>query len=222
MYSVVLMAALTAGSTAPAGHKGFCWGCTNSWAHSAPAHVPYGPGFGYGASSWMSGCLSCYGGCFGNPYGCHGCYGCFGCYGCAGYAPAAIGMVPTAPYMTAPAAAPAAAPVETAPSPKEKDKDKDKKAALGNAARLIVHVPADAKLFVDNQLTAKTNARRVFETPDLAKGTAYYYVLRAEVTRDGETHTSTKRVIVRGGDQVTANFEDLDKLTTAKAESDEK
>src|SRR5436190_218533 len=118
MYSVVLMAALTAGTSTPA------------WCH-----------------------------------GCHGCHGCWSiCHGCSG------GYVAAAPVM--------GTPVVTT--------DKS------TPAKLVVEVPADAKLYVDDQLMKTTAARRVFNTPTLEKGQTYYYILRAEMAIDGKTVSETK------------------------------
>jgi uncharacterized protein (TIGR03000 family) len=76
-------------------------------------------------------------------------------------------------------------------------------------ARLIIEVPADAKLYVDDQLMKTTSDRRVFSTPPLEEGQEYYYILRAEVVRDGETISRTKRVFVRAGEETRAAFPEL-------------
>jgi uncharacterized protein (TIGR03000 family) len=88
---------------------------------------------------------------------------------------------------------------------------------------LIVELPADAKLYIDNKLMQSTAARRVFATPRLEPGRKYYYVLRAEVVRDGKPLSDTKQVIFQAGDEVRESFAKLalpgpaDKVT-AKAE----
>ena len=68
-------------------------------------------------------------------------------------------------------------------------------------ATLVVKLPADAKLFVDNRQTISTSGVRVLETPGLAAGAAYHYTLRAEVTRNGQTQTVTKVVHFRAGEE---------------------
>ncbi len=77
-------------------------------------------------------------------------------------------------------------------------------------ARMIVQVPPDAKLYLDDRLMKSNSAKRVFATPTLARGEQYFYDVRAEVTRDGKTNIATKRVFVRAGDEVTVNFPDLE------------
>jgi uncharacterized protein (TIGR03000 family) len=75
-----------------------------------------------------------------------------------------------------------------------------------NRARLIVEVPEDAKLYIDDQLMKTTSARRNFSTPDLEPGQTYYYMLRVEVTRDNTRHSETRRVLIRPGQEAKATF----------------
>jgi uncharacterized protein (TIGR03000 family) len=82
-------------------------------------------------------------------------------------------------------------------------------------AKVVVSLPADAKLIVNGQPTELTSAERVFTTPDLKPGKDYYYVLKAEVVRDGEVKTLTKEVAVSAGRQSKVEF-DLPTATTAR------
>lgn len=183
MYSIVLMAALaSAGDTPNWGHG--CHGCRG------------------GHGCWSSGCYGCYG-YGGYGYGCYGCWGgygsgCYGCYGCYG---GCCGGGYYSPYHVVPAAP--AKPVEMAPPPVEK------KGAAANQAKLLVELPADAKLFIDDQPMKTPAAHRTFNTPALQPGQAYYYMVRAEVVIDGKTHTETKQVIVRAGQTAEAKFTEL-------------
>jgi uncharacterized protein (TIGR03000 family) len=83
---------------------------------------------------------------------------------------------------------------------------------------LIVELPADAKLYVDDHPMKTTSERRVFSTPSLEPGQTYYYILRAEVIRDGKTATDTKRVLVHAGDVIEASFRNLDSVAAARVE----
>jgi uncharacterized protein (TIGR03000 family) len=76
-------------------------------------------------------------------------------------------------------------------------------------ARLIVEMPADAQLFVDDQAMKTKSAVRTFNTPELEPGQVYYYDLRAEVIRDGKAVTQTRRVLLRAGEVVRARFEGM-------------
>ncbi len=184
MYSVVLMAALTAGAEAPD-----CW-----WKHGCySCNGCYGCAGCYGCY----GCNGCYG-CHGGGWQCHGCYGCYGCHGCTGYAPGVV--IPSGP--------------EKAPPPKE---EKEKKGEAASKAKLIVEVPADAKLYIDDQLMKIESPRRVFNTPRLDKDQAYYYILRVQVVREGKTYSETRRVIIRAGDEVRASFPELEDAALASA-----
>jgi uncharacterized protein (TIGR03000 family) len=207
MYSVILLAALTAGVNTPACHFGHglcsagyggygyagCWGC-------------------YGCSCYgCYGCSGCYGfsTCWGSygPYGCHGCYGGYGGYGCAGcYGGFAsnggmCGGWPPAYYN---------APTDTRGTPSTTEtglmRTQVKKDNGNSRAKLTVEVPEDAKLYIDDQLMKTTSSRRVFNTPPLEPGQAYYYIVRVEFVRDGKTQSEEKRVIVRPGEDVVTSF----------------
>jgi uncharacterized protein (TIGR03000 family) len=209
MYSVVLMAALTTGGSAPDCHwrcgchggwgcSGWGWGGSGYWGcncnYSCWGCYGYG-GWGNGGGYWGS-----WGGCSG-CYGCHGCYGCFGCTGCGGYS----GGTQVAPVT---------GPAEKAPPPK---KEGSKETRAPSKAKLIIDVPEDAKLFIDDQLMKSASGKRSFNTPPLERGQTYYYIVRAELLIDGQPYKETKRVLVRAGEEVQANFPELEsQLALAK------
>jgi uncharacterized protein (TIGR03000 family) len=214
MYSVVLMAALTAGQSTPAWGchgRGGCCGCTGYISSCTGCWGSCHGGWG-GCHGWRHGCHGChggyyggccggcYGGCYGGySYGCHGCYG--GCYGCCG----GWGGSNYAPMVVPPGTAPAPAP-EPVPAPKkvgELPGQTDK-------AQLVVELPAEAKLYVDDHLMNTASKRRVFNTPTLKPGQTYYYIVRAELSRNGQTYSSSRRVIIRPGEIIQASFSDLD------------
>jgi uncharacterized protein (TIGR03000 family) len=196
MYSMVLMAALTTGGEAPD-----CWFRCGGSHSCAGCYGCAGCAGGYGCAAGY-GCAGCYGctGYFGggyqygpgyfNSYSCHGCWGCGGYYGYVGST-----YMPTTPMPPA------------GGTDKSGDKkDKDKESRLPTRAKLIVELPTDAKLFIDDQLMKSTATTRSFNTPALEVGTSYYYDLRVEVVRDGKTYEGTKRVVIRAGEQVRAAF----------------
>jgi uncharacterized protein (TIGR03000 family) len=215
MYSIVLMAALTGGSAAPDWHHRSC-GCHGCYGYSG-CHGCHGCWGGYG----FHGCWGCYG-CYGG-YGCYGCYGCWGGYGCYG-GMACYGACFGGCYgayggygvQVAPPGAPMQKPAEEAPAPK-KEKDKGETSVR---ARLIINVPAEAKLFIDDLPMKSDSARRSFVTPTLRPGQTYFYDVRAEIVRDGQTVSETQRVILRPGDTVQASFPQLERpaATTASAQ----
>jgi uncharacterized protein (TIGR03000 family) len=200
MYSVVLLAAMTTATETPDCwfRGGGCHGCYGGSCYGGYYGSCYGSCYGgcYGSSCWGSSCYGCYGGCYGcwggwgHSYGCHGCYGCWGCYGgCYGSVQM---VVPVRPDL---------------PPPKDKDKEE---AAVPAKAKLIVELPADAKLYIDDQPMKTTAAVRQFNTPELQPGLTYYYMVRVEVAKEGAPpQTVTRRVLVRAGEEVTADFKDM-------------
>ena len=69
-----------------------------------------------------------------------------------------------------------------------------------NSATIVVHLPAEATLMVDDQPTTSTSDRRVFVSPALTPGMDYGYVLTAKLTREGKVSTISQRVAVRAGE----------------------
>jgi uncharacterized protein (TIGR03000 family) len=207
MYSVVLMAALTTGGSTPNCHWNAFHGCHG--CHGGCYGGCYGGCSGGGCAgcngsysvSWYGLGYGCYGyaGYTGLPaYGCYGCYGGYGCYGASSYSPIIMPVVPSS---------------EKAPAPKVDDKKKG--TALPAPARLLVQVPADAKLYIDNRLTKATSASRTFTTPVLMPGQVYYYEVKAEVVRDGKVMNETKRILVRAGQDSQASFNETTMLVAA-------
>jgi uncharacterized protein (TIGR03000 family) len=112
--------------------------------------------------------------------------------------------------------APAETGGEALPKPAETKKPMT---MVPNRARLIVEMPADAKLYVDDRAMKTMSAVRTFNTPELEPGQTYYYELRAETLRDGKAVTQTKRVLLRAGEVARARFEGMEAepVTTAQA-----
>jgi uncharacterized protein (TIGR03000 family) len=227
MYSVVLMAALVSGGSAPDWHchgRAACYGCWGACWGSGYGGCYGGWGgwsMGYGCWGGYSSCFGggCFGGgCFGGGWGCmgDGCwggYGCADCYGGAAYAPTYLPGATVAPGATMPPASPGG---EQLPAPKP---DETKGSMTSNRARLIVELPAGAKLYIDDNPIPVTAGRRAFQTPALDRTQTYYYEVRAEVMRDGKPVRETKRVIVRAGEVVRANFRDLGNESVAAAKA---
>jgi uncharacterized protein (TIGR03000 family) len=74
-------------------------------------------------------------------------------------------------------------------------------------ATIVVSLPADAKLTVDGKATTSTSDTRVLVSPSLESGKDFVYNLRAEVTRDGQTQSVTRQVIVRAGQETRVTLE---------------
>lgn len=234
MYSIVLMAALTGSADLPDRHgcsgcSGGCYGgCYASCSCSGRGHGHHrrqsccgcsGYSGCYGGGCYGGYACSGYGGCYGGGYG--GCYGGGavytggGCYwGCSGagnvgaYAsPYGMTTYGCAGGLAAPAVgAPGApAPGTTLPAPGTGRKG-DKGTMLNSTGTILVTLPADATLTVDGNRTTSTSATRVLVTPELQPGYEYYYTLRAQVVRDGQTLTQTQQIAVRAGEATRVPF----------------
>jgi uncharacterized protein (TIGR03000 family) len=92
---------------------------------------------------------------------------------------------------------------------------KPEEASAKTTAHVVVRVPEDARLFVDETPCPLTSTRREFDTPQLTPGQEYFYTLRAEVQREGRTVTRSKRLTVRAGEESTADFGEMRALETA-------
>lgn len=108
----------------------------------------------------------------------------------------------TASIPHAPGTAPNAAPAE-APNAVVKTE------ANGNRAIVSIDVPADAKVYIDGNLMKSTGEKRVFQTPELVSGKAYFYDVKAEVIRDGKPVVQDQRVVIRPGSDASASFANL-------------
>jgi uncharacterized protein (TIGR03000 family) len=69
-------------------------------------------------------------------------------------------------------------------------------------ATIIVTLPDDATLMVDDTPTRSTTSRRVFISPPLEPGKTFHYTFKAEAMRDNKPVNTSQRVEVRAG-QVT-------------------
>ena len=221
MYSIVLMMALSGGGdTAQAGlfHNrcsgcdcagsacSGCYGCSGYACNGCCGGGHHHRLFGHHRGHGCHGCNGCHGGygCCGG-YACHGGYGCCGGAVCAGGYGCAGGCMGGYVVPPGPAAMPAPAPgpkPEKAPAPKPKGETQ-----LSAPATIVVRLPADAKLTVDGVATQSTSATRVFATPVLDRGNEYFYTLTAEIARDGQTVTTTKKVTVRAGEETRVSLE---------------
>lgn len=80
-----------------------------------------------------------------------------------------------------------------------------------NSGILTIYVPHDAVVYVNDKLTSTTGSSRSFVSFGLTSGNEYDYVIRAEVTRDGQRYVETKVVTLKAGqkDAVSFTFSEL-------------
>jgi len=79
--------------------------------------------------------------------------------------------------------------------------------SLAAPATIVVSLPAEARLLIDDEATASTSAQRVFVSPNLNPGRDFHYNLKAEFVRDGRTLAVSKEVAVRAGNQTQVTLE---------------
>lgn len=75
-------------------------------------------------------------------------------------------------------------------------------------ARIVVSLPADARLMIEDEPTSSTTGDRTFVSPPLQPGKPYFYSLKAELDRNGKKETVSQNVEVRAGQEsrVTLQF----------------
>lgn len=93
--------------------------------------------------------------------------------------------------------------------------------SANRAALLSVHVPADAKVFVNGLLTRSTGSDRRYVSNGLRPGFNYTYELRAQTERDGRMVEESKVVQLQAGQTAEVNFglnggEQADERTATK------
>ncbi len=146
----------------------------------APARHHHGGCCGCYGGYVSYGCCGCYGGCYGGCWG--GCYG-GGWGGGWGYGGWGGGM-----YRGSGGG------------------EKGSKEEISAPATIVVSLPQDAKLMVDDYVTKSTSATRTFQTPGLPLGQDYRYTLTMEVVREGKTLTQKQEITVRAGQTTPVNF----------------
>jgi uncharacterized protein (TIGR03000 family) len=92
--------------------------------------------------------------------------------------------------------------------PDDKKDDKKPGDTLAPApATIIVSLPANATLTIDDAATTSTASTRVFTSPVLPAGREFHYTLKAQIVRDGQSVVVTKEITVRAGETTHATLE---------------
>ena len=83
-------------------------------------------------------------------------------------------------------------------------------------AYLNINVPADAKLYLQDQLMTVEGTQRRFVTPAIQAGETHLYTVKVEIVRDGKTLTKTAQTTVTTGQEafVAVAFEGQEPATT--------
>ena len=83
-------------------------------------------------------------------------------------------------------------------------------------ARLLVHLPAEAKLSIGSTVLKTTGPDRVFVSPALTPGKLYVYTLTATWDEKGQPKTVTREALVRAGQESRVDFTLPEPATTDK------
>jgi len=83
-------------------------------------------------------------------------------------------------------------------------------------ARVVVTLPAEARLWVDQMECPLPGAVRSFDTPDLSPQQNYAYTLRIAVQRNGQTVEESRRVALVPGERVEVDFTGVGAIRTAQ------
>jgi uncharacterized protein (TIGR03000 family) len=195
--------------------SGGSWGSYGGWASSggswggrrhhhrhAYRAAYYSSGGSYGSYGSSGGYYVGWGSSGGSSGGSYGSWGSSG--GAVIEQPAT--MAPTTPPPAPSAQPPAiegAAPGELPPeAPASGDQT-----SYYHSATLSVHVPADAKVFVNGLATKSTGAERRYVSSGLLDGYSYTYEVRAELVRDGRPVIETKVIKLQAGGNAAVNFD---------------
>jgi uncharacterized protein (TIGR03000 family) len=74
-------------------------------------------------------------------------------------------------------------------------------------AKIVVQMPAEARLIINQKACKGSSSTRTFVSPALEPGKDYYYTFKAEIVRAGETVTATQRIAVRAGEEKQVRLE---------------
>jgi uncharacterized protein (TIGR03000 family) len=102
--------------------------------------------------------------------------------------------------------APAGKAPEPLAPPKELPKGEGALAPASGPAKLVVQVPADAKVIIGSQQMNATTRVRSFVSPILEQNKDYTYTVKVEVDHTGRTTSETKEITVRPGETSYASF----------------
>ncbi len=220
MYSLVLMMAVTGAPQTESWGRGGCAACSSSYS--------CGGSWGGGTGGYIPGLYSytC-SGCAGNVTVFHSCVGYqhdywtpFSCFGYGIYGgttynwPTPIPL-PVTRYgygfpmpVQVESSMPRIKKVEELKKPEEVKPKPMSLTTPPDRAKVVVRLPADAKLYANGLLTDLTTSERIFSTPALSADKDFQYTMRIEYIRNGELVSDTQVVKVRAGAVSAVDFTD--------------
>ena len=79
--------------------------------------------------------------------------------------------------------------------------------APANAVTIQMHVPSDARVWIEDAATSQTGVDRTFVSPSLAPGSEYTYHIRVRWDEGSKPVERTRAVAVHAGDRITLNID---------------
>jgi uncharacterized protein (TIGR03000 family) len=77
----------------------------------------------------------------------------------------------------------------------------------GQRAMIVLDVPADAKVFFQDEPTSSTGELRRYRSPALEAGKKFVYTIRVEVQRNGHVVSNTQEPRLQAGSRVEIAFD---------------
>jgi uncharacterized protein (TIGR03000 family) len=74
-----------------------------------------------------------------------------------------------------------------------------------NAVTLRMHVPGDARIWIESEATSQSGPDRYYMSPSLAPGREYTYHIRVQWNENGKTVERNREVKVQAGDRIDLN-----------------
>jgi uncharacterized protein (TIGR03000 family) len=105
---------------------------------------------------------------------------------------------------------------------REKEKEKREKEKEPREAKLVVELPADAKLYIDGTEMNSGSPTRGIVTPPLDPQQTYHYQVKAVLVRHGFTISETRTVRLIPGELVTARFPNLESRAASIVHADKR
>ncbi|HEY7427105.1 MAG TPA: TIGR03000 domain-containing protein [Gemmataceae bacterium] len=92
----------------------------------------------------------------------------------------------------------------------KKNKTSVKETMDPTRAKLLIELPAKAKLFIDDKPVKTALGVQLFDIPVLEPDKVYFYMVRIEMMRDGQPLSQTRRILVRAGQVTRTEFQELE------------
>jgi uncharacterized protein (TIGR03000 family) len=70
-----------------------------------------------------------------------------------------------------------------------------------------MHVPSDARVWIEDAATSQTGADRTFVSPPLTRGSEYTYHVRVQWDEDNKPVERTRAIAVHAGDRINLNID---------------